>query len=141
MTGPDFTRRNEGCCLEAKPDAKGMWAIGWGHDIPPSPGLTCTQEQADYWFQSDYDTATQGAAFDYGLGWRQLDAVRQAALIDMAYEMGRSGLGEFAHLLNALQACDYSEAYTECLNSTYAEEVSNRAHTVALMLKTGEWPA
>ncbi len=65
-----LTRRHEGCILVSKPDAKGMWAIGWGRDIPPpSQGQgapICTQEEADIWFGEDFPLAAQRA--EHALG-------------------------------------------------------------------------
>lgn len=57
-----LVRLHEGCVFTAKPDAKGKWAIGWGHDIQPPPEATsCTQEQADQWLVEDLALATARA--------------------------------------------------------------------------------
>lgn len=58
-----FVRLNEGLTLVAKPDAKGKWAIGWGHDIdPPASGrLFCTINEAEAWFSSDFILAVARA--------------------------------------------------------------------------------
>lgn len=52
-------QKHEGCILAAKPDAKGCWVIGWGHDIPAPEGPipACTQEVADGWFEQDVELA------------------------------------------------------------------------------------
>lgn len=138
-----FTAKNEGCCLEAKPDAKGMWVIGIGHDIPPPNGgaLTCTQEQADAWFVQDLAGARSNAASVVGLFWALLDPVRQAAVVDMAFELGRGGLAEFTHMLLALRAKAWTDASGFCLQSAYAQEVPARARRVASMIATGAWPS
>ncbi len=60
----DLIKKHEGCIFAAKPDAKGMWAIGYGHDIPPPPAgtvVTCTQEEADAYFKEDFALAVQRA--------------------------------------------------------------------------------
>lgn len=141
MTGPDFTRLNEGLTLVAKPDAKGEWVIGRGRDIPPSHGLTCTPEQADAWFDSeDYPAALRHAQDAVGPAWEGLGNVRQAAVTDMAFELGFHGLLAFQKMLSALRAYQWGTASAECRASSYAREVPERAARVADMLATGQWP-
>lgn len=64
-----LVKRHEGCIFAAKPDAKGMWAIGWGHDVPPPPGgyLVCSQQEANAWFETDFALAQQRAQTALGL--------------------------------------------------------------------------
>lgn len=51
----------EKCVLTAYADQGGVWTIGWGHTGPEAfAGATCTQSQADTWFQ--HDTAKAVAA-------------------------------------------------------------------------------
>lgn len=127
--------------LEAKPDAKGAWEIGWGHDIPPSPGLTWTQAQADAQFEADLALATDRAAGDLGAQvWATLDPVRQAALTDMAYELGGKGLAAFRDMLTAIEAGDWKEAQHQGLTSAWAKEVPSRAQMDTQLLLTGQWP-
>lgn len=65
-----LVQHHEGCTLTAKPDAKGKWAYGWGHDIPaPMPGEpapTCTQAEADTLLAEDFGLATLRAREDLG---------------------------------------------------------------------------
>lgn len=140
-TVDDLVKHHEGCVLTAKPDAKGKWEIGWGRDISPSPGVTCTQEQADEWFATDLALAKLRAKSVIGGDvWYRIDLVRQAVLTDMAYELGGEGLGKFARMLNAIRAADWNTAHREALNSAWAKQVPFRAAEDAVMLLTGEWP-
>jgi GH24 family phage-related lysozyme (muramidase) len=140
MNGPQFTQSNEGCTLTAKKDSVG-WEIGWGHNSAAVvPGLIWSQAQADAQFALDYSQATQWAKTDLGEGaFDTLDEVRQAALVDMAYELGEHGLLEFEHMLAGLCAQDWQMAHDACLDSAYASQVPSRARKVAAMLLTGAW--
>lgn len=63
-------KRHEGLVLTARPDAKGKWEIGYGHDIqglPPGSLLTCTLAEADAWFEADLDLAVLRASTALGL--------------------------------------------------------------------------
>lgn len=66
----DLIKRHEGCVLTAQPDAKGKWALGYGHDIPPplEGGLLieCSEAEAEEWFDNDFALATARAEVDLG---------------------------------------------------------------------------
>lgn len=141
MNGATFTMAMEGFTAVAKPDAKGAWVIGHGHDIPPSPGLTWTLAQADQQFHDiDYPKACQLAAEDLGVAWGIIGEVRQAALADMAFEMGASGLAAFRQMLAAFRIRAWNVAAADELHSLYGSEVPRRAGLVEGMIMTGEWP-
>ena len=55
--GLSLIKKHEKCELKAYPAAEaGHWVIGWGTTHPwVHEGMTCTQEQADMWFQQDVD--------------------------------------------------------------------------------------
>lgn len=142
MTGPEFTRANEGCRLTAYRDQGGVWTIGWGHTGPGVvEGLTCSQEQADAWFADDYTIAGDGAERAVGSAWDGIGNVRQAAVTDMAFQLGGTGLAAFHKMLAALRAYQWVSAAAECRASRYAEQVPVRAAKVAGMLESGAWPA
>lgn len=141
MIGQRYTQLCEGLSLIAIKDTMG-WEIGFGHNGPDiHEGLTWTPEQAEQMFDIDYARALRGAEADYGDQWEYLDEVRQAALTDMAFEMGKAGLGEFSHMLAACRAGYWQAAHDACLNSAYAKQVSSRANRTANMLLTGQWAA
>lgn len=66
-----------------------------------------------------------------------LDANRQIALIDMAFNLGVNGLLEFHLMLNALSTGHYEAAAQEVLNSKWATQVGQRAKDIADILATG----
>jgi lysozyme len=66
-----------------------------------------------------------------------LDNVRQLVLIDMAYNLGVSGLGGFKKMLAALDRKEWDTAAEELLDSRYASQVGPRATRNADMLRTG----
>lgn len=67
-----------------------------------------------------------------------LNTVRQAVLIDMAYQLGIMGLSKFKNMINAIQDGDFLKASEEMLGSKWAKKDSpNRAHELSLMIRTG----
>lgn len=139
MIAQDLVKRHEGCSLTAIRDTRG-WSIGWGHDGAIEGG-TCTQDEADAAFDLDFAHAMQEAMGALGVrSWVMLDAPRQAALTDMAYELGGHGLAMFRNTLALLRLEDYDAAAAEMLRSRWASEVPHRAKEDAEIIRTGEWP-
>jgi len=143
LNGLTYTKMREGCTLTAQLDRGGNYAIGWGHNSPMITADTVwTQEQADNQVACiDYPNAQAWAASDVGAAWSSLDTVRQAALVDMAYELGKNGLSQFHNMLSAVRQGLWESAHDACLASDYAEQVPGRAAGAAYMLLTGEWPS
>ena len=82
-------QEEEGLTLDAIPDSKSYWEIGWGHDLPFNTteykGLVWTREQADSRLVLDAAQALEFAAelprFD------DCNDVQQAALGSMCYQL------------------------------------------------------
>jgi lysozyme len=70
-----------------------------------------------------------------------VDPVRQAAVIDMAYNLGLPRLQGFAHALEAMRTGLYGRAAAEMLESTWARQVGARSVRLAAMMRSGTWPA
>src|ERR1700744_4935469 len=102
----DLIKQHEGCRLEAYCDTRGVLTIGYGHTGHLIvEGTVWTQEQADDEFAADLAIATLRAKQVLGAeNWATLDPVRQAALIDMAFELGGDGLAAFVWMLAAIRA-------------------------------------
>jgi lysozyme len=73
--------------------------------------------------------------------WSTLDLNRQAALVDMAYELGRAGLAGFRAMIAALDRGDWPAAHDAALASAWAGQVAGRAERDAKILLTGQLPA
>jgi lysozyme len=68
----------EKCRLAAYPDQKGVPTIGWGHTGPDIHlGMTCTQAQADAWFEQDVQFAVMQVirSLDVVVNQNQFDAL------------------------------------------------------------------
>jgi lysozyme len=69
-----------------------------------------------------------------------LDPVRQAVLLDMAFNLGVPGLLKFKNTLAHVQAGRYKAAAANMLLSKWAAQVGPRATRLAAMMETGQWP-
>lgn len=74
--------------------------------------------------------------------YAKLDAVRQRALLNMAFQLGVAGLLDFKQMLAALAKGLYQAAAKEALDSDWAKlQTPARAKRVAYMIETGKTPA
>lgn len=135
-------RRHEGLRLKPYQCTEGRWTVGYGHnldshgeDIPE----IITVKQAEDYLDADIRTAIGDCAAYIGVFW-SLDPVRQAVLINMAFNLGIKGLLKFKNMLEAISTQDWQMASLAMVNSRWAMQVKGRAHELARMMRTGEWP-
>jgi len=65
------------------------------------------------------------------------NAVQEAVLISMAYQIGVSGLSKFKNMLGYCIEGNFEKAGEEMLNSRLARQTPNRTNRQSQMLKTG----
>lgn len=144
MDGMQYTENNEGNRLVAYQDTRGYWTIGIGHCLGKGPGLegtVWTQTQVDQTYDEDYAKAQAGAQSDIGaVCWAQLDPIRQSAIVDMSFELGKVGLGGFHKMISAILVQDWESAAADILASEYDWEVPARASNNASIILNGQWP-
>lgn len=71
--------------------------------------------------------------------YKKLSNARQAVLINMAFNIGVSGLLLFKKMFKALENNDFEQAANEMLNSKWAGQVGCRSDELAEQMLTGEW--
>jgi len=130
----------EGLRLTAYRDSLDFWTIGYGHLLPNQTkdwtGYTITVEQADAWLTQDMQSArvTAGEFPHYA----ELNDVRQAVLVSMAFQLGAKPL-HWPHFMAALEAKDYLTAAMQGLDTLWAKQTPARAEREMTMLRTGNW--
>ena len=131
----DFIKRHEGISLKPYRDTLGFLTIGYGRNLD---GAGISQDEAEYLLQADLARATNAARElvpDFG----DIGLARQAALVSMAFQLGRGGLSQFKAMLSAIEAKDWPRARLEALHSRFAEQTPRRAEEVAEMLLTNRF--
>jgi lysozyme len=71
---------------------------------------------------------------------RELDDVRQAVLLDMAFNLGVTGLLGFHTTLKLVRLRRFVSASVQMLDSKWAGQVKGRAIRLSKMMETGQWP-
>ena len=76
-----------------------------------------------------------------GFPWySRLDPVRQAAMIDLAFNVGIHGFDEFESMKTAMANADYAAAAYQLRCSNAQVQEPRRIEELARMLESGEWP-
>lgn len=149
MHGHEYTARFEAPggkpVLHAYPDpltGGKPWTIGLGHagdDV--HEGDVWTYDRCMATFYNDYAVAESEASRVIWITvWAILSEPRKAVLTDLAFNIGRSRLEGFKHMLEAIRASKWHAAQAELLDSAYAKQVHGRANMNAAVLLTGNWP-
>ena len=72
--------------------------------------------------------------------FRDLDSVRQAAMVELCFNLGLTRLLTFVRALTAMAAKNYAKAADDFLDSKWARDVKQgRAVTVTEQIRTGRW--
>jgi len=129
---------HEGRVPHAYQDSLGYWTIGVGHLIDKRKGGRLPEHIIDALL--DWDAGEKWQELLRRAPWvEDLDDVRQAVLLDMAFNLGVTGLLKFKNTLKAVRAGDWDAAAAGMMNSLWAKQVKTRAVRLAHMMRTGEW--
>ena len=100
-----------------------------------------SERQASYLLLNDIHTAAVQAEYEFSAPyWDQFSHERQAALIDMCFNLGASRFRGFRGMIRAAKGGDWDAAAREALDSLWARQVGQRAITIADILRTGQMP-
>lgn len=131
-------RRDEGEVLTAYQDHLGFWTLGVGRLIDKRKGGGITPEESAYLLSNDIDK--REAELLRRAPWMaNLDPARFGALLNMAFQLGVSGLLGFKNTLAMVRVGDYDGAAVAMLESTWAKQTPERAARISKQVKTGVW--
>jgi len=113
---------------------RGYPTVGYGRNLA---GNGLSEDEAVFLLSNDIDRVAE--QMDRRINWwRELSATRQSALLNMAFNLGISGLLGFPKMLGALKRGDYTTAASESLDSDWARQVGRRRSMgIADMLRYG----
>ena len=138
---------HEGLKLNAYKCSADKWTIGVGRNLEANPlteeetlevlkEVGITEEIAMYWLKKKIRRVKRKLA-NYEWYTSQSE-IRRRVLIDMAFNLGVSGLLSFQNMIGALEVGNYEVAAEEMLDSKWAEQVGKRAERLAMMMKNNE---
>lgn len=138
MNVRELITAHEGEVLHAYNDHLGYTTIGVGRMIDKRLGGHITHEEA--MFLLDNDIAKCIASGNKFTWFPNLDEVRQAAIIDLLFNLGEPKYLKFVQFNAAMSVNDYPWAAQELQDSLWYTQVGKRGPRICSMLLTGEWP-
>ncbi len=124
--------RHEGRRNRAYRDTRGIWTVGIGHNIEAKP---ISDRAVDVIFLDD---VADVISFLSRLDWfHNLNAARQACIVDMTFNLGRSGMMAYRNMIAAIKGENYQKAADEILDSKAARELPGRYNELAEIMRTG----
>lgn len=127
---------HEGVRLKPYMDTVGKLTIGVGRNLDDR-GITA--EESEYLLSNDINDVWLQLLSHLPM-FARLDTVRQAVLVDMAFNLGLSGLMSFSKALLAIKEERFDVAADELLASKWSAQVGRRSQRLATMMRSGEWP-
>ena len=131
-------KRDEGFRGEPYKCTEGYWTIGFGRNLETNP---LTMDEAEILLENDVNhTLARLIAVDL-LPSITIDELtpRQAVWVNMAFQMGVSGVLRFKKAIRAYLDEDYRTCAEEMLDSRWSMQTPNRAHRLADQMISGEW--
>lgn len=121
-------------------DSVGLLTGGIGHllrsnEIPKYPkGTPISDEQIEAWYTADSAAAIKIAQDMFITVWDSLSGIRKRALADLAYNLGKGGLGKFVNFGAAIKAQNFDQAGQELYNSVWYKQVGRRGPNIVAMI-------
>lgn len=136
--GVDQIKRHEGLVLHAYKDSLGYLTIGYGRLIDKAKHGGINEAEAEYLLQNDVSSVLSVLHRNITF-FDSLCVPRQAVLMNMAFQMGITGLLKFKKTLTLIEMGDYDAAADNMLKSLWAKQTSNRAAEMADQMRSGQW--
>lgn len=132
----DQLKRDEGLRLKVYDDVRGIPTIGYGRNLRDR-GIS--EDEAIALLVRDISDTK--VALYQALPWVaiQIAVEREAVLLNMACNLGVSGLLEFKQFLALVQSGQYDAAADDMLTTPWAQQVGPRAQRLAEQMRTGQW--
>jgi len=128
-------KRHEGFSRHAYACPAGYLTIGYGLNIEPS-GYGLDEDLAEQALCRVL-LDVEGRLMD--MPWfESLDLVRGGVVLEMAYQMGVSGMLGFRKMIEAIERKDWETAAVEMLDSRWHQQTPGRAKSLARIMRTGE---
>ena len=125
-------KRDEGFRSKPYKDSVGKLTIGYGRNLDDM-GIN-KAEAKQFLLQDIAEACVSLSAFYW---YNRLSKNRKRALINMMFNLGATKFRKFKKMIAAFEACNYSLAADEALDSKWAKQVGSRAERIADLIRQG----
>ena len=140
----DRVKSHEGCVLEPYDDSLGKLTVGIGHLVQAHErkrfqlGVKITQEEADELFDIDLNRAAAGAdeLIIKNIGDHDdLPQVIQEVLVEMVFQLGKTGVKQFRNMWASLKEKDWPMAAMHMKDSRWRKQTKKRCEHLSKMVE------
>jgi len=124
---------HEGLRLKPYHCTAGKLTIGCGRNLDD---VGISHAEAMVLLDNDIDEVLRDLFATYPW-FKSLDAIRQRAVADLRFQLGKRGLAAFGKCLAALSRHDYGTAADELVLSKWYRQVGDRGPRIVHMVRTG----
>ena len=131
-------KKHEGFLAKVYLDSLGKATIGYGHLLTEEDdfveGVIYDKDILEALFEKDFNKAVQGAEEllkDYNIA-----LVAKEIIIEMVFQLGKTGVSKFKKMFDALKNNDYSRAAAEMLNSAWYRQTPSRCEELSELMKS-----
>ena len=127
----NLIKKHEGFVSKPYKD-NGHFSVGYGTNIS-----YITEKEATYLLNSRLRRFHHRLA---ELSWyRELDTVRQTAILNMTYTVGYRGILKFKDMIHNLTHHNYESAVLAMIDSRWYRQTGNRSKELVYMMRSGQY--
>lgn len=119
-------------------DHLGFATVGWGHLVTSedrfTSGVTYPEAILEEVFEEDFAKAKEGA--DELCKDLSINYIARGVIIEMCFQLGKTGVSKFKKMFEALQQQDYITASEEMLDSKWSEQTPQRAKSLSYIMRS-----
>jgi len=131
-------KKHEGFLSKVYLDSLGKATIGYGHLLTEEDdfveGIIYDKDILEDLFEKDFAIAVKGA--EELLKGYDIALIAKEVIIEMVFQLGKTGVSKFMNMFAALKEHDYSRAAAEMLNSAWYRQTPSRCEELSDLMKS-----
>ena len=130
-------KKHEGFVAKVYLDSLGKATIGYGHLLTEEDdfveGVIYDKDIFEALFDKDFDKAKQG--MEELVGTLDIAMAAKGIIIEMVFQLGKTGVSKFKNMFAALNEYDYTRAAEEMLNSAWYRQTPSRCEELSNLMR------
>jgi lysozyme len=130
-------KKHEGFVAKVYLDSLGKQTIGYGHLLTEEDdfveGVIYDKDILEALFDKDFDKAKQG--MEELVGTLDIAMAAKGIIIEMVFQLGKTGVSKFKNMFAALNEYDYTRAAEEMLNSAWYRQTPSRCEELSNLMR------
>ena len=130
-------KKHEGFVAKVYLDSLDKATIGYGHLLTEEDdfveGVIYDKDILEALFDKDFDKAKQG--MEELVGTLDIAMAAKGIIIEMVFQLGKTGVYKFKNMFAALNEFDYTRAAEEMLNSAWYRQTPSRCEELSNLMR------